>query len=73
MMVKTASVVTHPDRSDVGTIDSSTAPASPAWTPNDLTADAPDAGMVKVRWSDSADPAQLYWEYLAELQLNPAP
>lgn len=71
MTVKTASAVTHPDRSDVGTIVSNTAPA---WTPNDLTADAPAAGMVKVRWSNSADPTQLYWEYLAELHpvANPA-
>lgn len=57
--------VTHPDRDDHGTVVDSNAPA---WTPNELTIDPPDAGMVKVRWSDSADPTQLYWEYAAELR-----
>ncbi|RIT36843.1 hypothetical protein D2E76_16460 [Mycobacteroides abscessus] len=60
--------VTHPERSDTGRIVESDAKA---WTPNELTAGAPDDGMVKVRWSDSADPAALFWEYefeLAEVQ-----
>jgi hypothetical protein len=51
--------VTHPDRDDHGTVADSNAPA---WTPNELTIDPPDTGMVKVRWFDSADPTQLYWE-----------
>ncbi|UBV20379.1 hypothetical protein H8Z59_24395 [Mycolicibacterium fortuitum] len=57
--------VVHPDRPDHGTVDASD---SPAWTPNDLTLDPPDTGMVKVRWSDSVDTTQLYWEYAAELR-----
>lgn len=61
-----ARTVTHPDRSDIGTVIDSPAPA---WTPDELSPDAPDDAMVKVRWSDSADPTQLYWEYLAELHL----
>lgn len=71
LKTKPIAAVTHPDHTDVGTVIDS---AAPAWTPNDLTFDAPDDGMVKVRWADSADPTQLYWEYLAELRAveNPA-
>lgn len=58
-------LVTHPDRQDHGTVVDS---SGPAWTPNELTTEPPDAGMVKVRWSNSADATQLYWEYAAELQ-----
>lgn len=58
-------VLMHPERDDCGTVVDS---VNPAWTPNVPTATPPDAGMVKVRWSDSADPTQLYWEYLAELR-----
>jgi hypothetical protein len=58
-------VVTHPDRHDSGTVTDTDAPA---WTPNDLAVDAPDAGIVKVRWSDSADPTHFYWEYVTELR-----
>ena len=42
--------------------------SAPAWTPNELTVDPPAAGMVKVRWFHSVDPAQLYWEYAVELR-----
>ncbi|MBE7194410.1 MAG: hypothetical protein INR66_18245 [Gordonia polyisoprenivorans] len=35
-----------------------------AWTPNDLTNEAPDTGMVRVHWD--GDQA-LHWEYWAEL------
>lgn len=56
--------VTHPDRPDHGVVTDSD---SPAWTPNELTANPPDVGMVRVRWSDSVDAAQLYWEYAGEL------
>lgn len=59
-----AAVVTHPDRDDRGTVIDS---ADPAWTPDELTTTAPDADMVKVRWSASVDPTQLYWEYASEL------
>ncbi len=62
---KTSVVVTHPDRGDVGRVVDT---ARPAWTPNELTVQAPAAGMVKVCWSDSADRTQLYWEYSAELR-----
>ncbi|MFY2859276.1 MULTISPECIES: hypothetical protein [Mycobacterium] len=58
-------VLMHHERDDCGTVVDS---VNPAWTPNVLTATPPDGGMVKVRWSDSADPTQLYWEYLAELR-----
>ena len=58
--------VTHPDRDDTGTVIDS---GDPAWTPNELTDTAPAADMVKVRWSDSVDPTQLYWEYSAELRV----
>lgn len=57
--------VMHSERDDCGTVVDS---VNPAWTPNVLTATPPDAGMVKVRWCDSADPTQLYWEYIAELR-----
>lgn len=57
-------LVAHPDRQDRGEVVDST---TPAWTPNDLKAEPPDAGMVKVRWSDSVDRSALFWEYLAEL------
>lgn len=57
--------VTHPDRPDHGVVVDSDAPA---WTPNELTVNSPDIGMVKVRWSDSVDVAQLYWEYADELR-----
>lgn len=60
-----ATVVTHPDREGTGIVVNSD---GQAWTPNDLTAAPPAAGMVKVRWSDSVDPTQLYWEYFAELR-----
>lgn len=62
---KKRAFVTHPDRQDHGTVVNS---SEPAWTPNDLTTEPPDAGMVKVRWLDSADATQLYWEYAAELR-----
>lgn len=58
-------LVTHPDRQDRGAIADGD---EPAWTPNELTAEPPDAGMVKVRWFDSVDTNQLYWEYAAELR-----
>ncbi|MEN4464341.1 hypothetical protein VXE65_20215 [Mycolicibacterium conceptionense] len=61
----TSTAVVHPDRDDRGLV---VAGAAPAWTPNELTVDPPDAGMVKVRWSDSVDRAALYWEYVAELR-----
>ena len=61
---KKRAFVTHPDRQDQGVVVES---GAPAWTPNELTVDPPDAGMVKVRWFDSADGKQLYWEYVAEL------
>lgn len=44
---------------------------APAWTPNELTVDPPAPGMVKVRWRDSVDPNQLYWEYADELRPMP--
>lgn len=71
LKAKPGTAVTHPERTDIGTVIASD---TPAWTPNDLTFDAPDGGMVKVRWPDSADPTQLYWEYVAELRAieNPA-
>lgn len=40
----------------------------PAWTPDELTATPPAEGMVRVRWSDSTDPTQLYLEYATELR-----
>lgn len=49
--------VKHPDRDDCVTV---VVGSASAWTPNELTVDPPDAGMVKVRWSDSADRTQLY-------------
>ena len=58
-------VVTHSDRDDCGTVVDS---VNPAWAPDELAVTAPAPGMVKVRWSDSADPTQLYWEYLDELR-----
>ena len=58
-------LVTHPDRQDRGAVVDGNAPA---WTPNELTAEPPDAGMVSVRWFDSVDTSQLYWEYAAELR-----
>lgn len=60
----TFTAVVRPGRDDSGLV---VAGGAPAWTPNDLTVDPPDAGMVKVRWSDSADRTALYWEYVAEL------
>lgn len=54
----------HPDRQDGGVVVEGTASA---WTPNDLTTEPPDVGMVKVRWSDSVDRSALFWEYAAEL------
>ncbi|ORW24560.1 hypothetical protein AWC17_03185 [Mycobacterium nebraskense] len=63
-------MVTHPDRADTGTVIDS---AGPAWTPDALTATPPDADMVKVRWSDSADPMQIYWEYASELRATEVP
>lgn len=60
-----STAVVHPDRDDSGLV---VAGGAPAWTPNELAVDPPDAGMVKVRWSDSADRAALYWEYVAELR-----
>ena len=59
-----AAVVTHPDRDGTGAVIDGD---YQAWTPNELTAIPPDVGMVKVQWADSVDPAQLYWEYSAEL------
>jgi hypothetical protein len=56
--------VMHPDRDDHGTVVHD---RTAAWTPDELTIEPPDAGMVKVRWSDAADPTQLYWEYVSEL------
>lgn len=44
---------------------------APAWTPNELTVEPPAPGMVKVRWLDSVDPTQLYWEYADELRPMP--
>lgn len=35
-----------------------------AWTPNDWQDDAPEAGMVRVRWDSDTDPL---WEYSATL------
>lgn len=58
-------LVTHPDRLDHGAVTDS---AAAAWTPNELAVDPPDSGMVKVRWFDSVDRTQLYWEYAAELR-----
>jgi hypothetical protein len=57
--------VAHPDRDDLGTVLIGNAPA---WTPNDLTVKPPDGGMVKVRWFDSVDATQIYWEYAALLR-----
>ncbi|MBU8820873.1 hypothetical protein KL864_33960 [Mycolicibacterium goodii] len=57
--------VTHPDRQGHGAVVDSDAPA---WTPNELTVTPPAPGMVKVRWFDSVDTTQIYWEYAAELQ-----
>lgn len=57
-------MVTHPDRDGTGSVIDGD---DQAWTPNELTAVPPDAGMVKVKWSDSVDPAQLFWEYSTEL------
>ncbi|KXO90952.1 Uncharacterised protein (plasmid) [Tsukamurella tyrosinosolvens] len=58
--------VTHPERpGQTGTVIRDD--RRKAWTPDDLTADAPDAGMVRVRWSDSFDPQALFWEYEREL------
>jgi len=65
-MSAAASLVTHPERDSPGTIVHQ--PDAPAWTPNELTATPPDVGMVKVSWSDSADPAALFWEYSHELR-----
>lgn len=65
MKAKKQAFVTHADRQEHGTVVDTSAPA---WTPNELTTEPPDAGMVKVRWSDSADTSQLYWEYAAELR-----
>jgi len=56
--------VTHGDRDDLGG-------DAPAWTPNDLTVEPPDVGMVKVQWADGLNPSQLYWEYAAELHPHP--
>ncbi|WP_156751367.1 hypothetical protein [Mycobacterium sp. 1245111.1] len=64
-MSAAASLVTHPERDSAGTIVDQ--PDTPAWTPDELTGVPPAAGMVKVRWSDSADPAALFWEYSHEL------
>jgi hypothetical protein len=61
--------VTHPERDGDGAVVGG---AAPAWTPDELTAAPPDAGMVKVRWSDSVDRTQLYWEYTSELRLAAA-
>ena len=65
---KTRERVTHPDRKDSGVVVDDKAPA---WTPNELTVDPPAPGMVKVRWRDSVDPNQLYWEYADELRPMP--
>lgn len=64
-MSAAASLVTHPERDSPGTVVNQG--GAPAWTPDELTATPPDAGMVKVRWNDSADPAALFWEYSREL------
>lgn len=65
-LLKVRTLVTHPDRGDEqGTVSDG---RRAAWTPNDLTTEAPDAGMVKVHWHDSFDPESLYWEYAQELQ-----
>lgn len=61
---KKQGLVAHTDRQERGAVVDSTAPA---WTPNDLTTEPPDSGMVKVRWSDSVDQSALFWEYAAEL------
>lgn len=64
--MKARPLVTHPDRgAELGTVS---AAGRPAWTPNDLTTEPPDTGMVKVHWHDSFDPESLYWEYAQELQ-----
>ncbi len=60
--------VTHPDRKDSGVVVDNSAPA---WTPNELAVEPPAPGMVKVRWLDSVDPTQLYWEYADELRPMP--
>ena len=65
-MSAAGSVVTHAERDSAGTIVHQ--PDMPAWTPDELTLTPPDAGMVKVRWSDSVDPAALFWEYSHELR-----
>lgn len=65
--LKARTQVTHPERGDEqGTVR---AGRRAAWTPNDLTTNAPDAGMVKVHWHDSFDPECLHWEYAHELQV----
>lgn len=65
-LLKPRTRVTHPERgNEQGTVS---AARRAAWTPNDLTAEAPDAGMVKVHWHESFDPQSLHWEYAHELQ-----
>ncbi|OHU12872.1 hypothetical protein [Mycobacteroides chelonae] len=65
-LLKARALVTHPERGDEqGTVS---AAQRAAWTPNNLTKEAPDEGMVKVHWRDSFDPESLYWEYAQELQ-----
>lgn len=63
-------LVTHPDHQGHGTVVDN---AAPAWTPDELTIEPPAAGMVKVRWHDSVDTDQLYWEYAAELRAYRSP
>lgn len=48
-----------------GTVTNGT---EPAWTPNDLSATAPDADMITVVWDGDVQPC---WEYVHELA--PAP
>ncbi|MCV7285990.1 hypothetical protein H7J87_11680 [Mycolicibacterium wolinskyi] len=52
--------VRHADRAEAGSIVQRVA----AWTPNELTTHAPDAGMVQVKWNGEC---QAHWEYYAEL------
>ncbi|MCV7003512.1 hypothetical protein [Mycolicibacterium alvei] len=52
--------VRHADRREDGIIVQRVA----AWTPNELTTYAPDAGMVQVNWDGERQP---HWEYYAEL------
>ncbi|WP_088305661.1 hypothetical protein [Mycolicibacterium peregrinum] len=52
--------VGHADRREDGIIVQRVA----AWTPNELTTYAPDAGMVQVQWDGERQP---HWEYYAEL------